>query len=72
MQHAVRFRKMAMERWSDDLVQKTACYTRFVEADWKELLKIKNPEQLEAEIEKMLAPGPIDAHKEDTPEEEKA
>jgi len=58
MKQAVKFRKMAMERWADDPLQKTAAYTAFLEADWKTLLKDKNEEAIDAVLKRMLEPGP--------------
>lgn len=56
MKHAVVFRKMALERWSGDFLQKTASYSRFVNADWKTLLKEKSAEEIQQEMERMLLP----------------
>jgi siroheme synthase-like protein len=53
---ATRFRKMVQKRWSDDMHQKTVCYTQFLEADWQSLLKEKNPSVIEDELERMLEP----------------
>lgn len=56
MKHAIKFRKMAMERWADDPVQKTAAYTQFLEADWKAMLKESDEAALEAELKRLLEP----------------
>ncbi|MEW5796955.1 MAG: bifunctional precorrin-2 dehydrogenase/sirohydrochlorin ferrochelatase [Candidatus Zixiibacteriota bacterium] len=53
---AVRFRKIVQERWKNDLHQKTVCFAQFLEADWKSLLKEKNPGAIDAELEMMLHP----------------
>ena len=56
MQQAAKFRTKVQERWPDDQHMKTVCYTQFLEADWKSLLKEKDKSLVEAEIEKMLQP----------------
>lgn len=53
---SARFRKMVQERWPGDVHQKTVCYSQFLEADWKNLLKEKDPDVVEAELERMLQP----------------
>lgn len=53
---ATRFRKMVQERWPDDVHQKTVCYTQFLEADWQNLLKEKNPSVIDGELARMLEP----------------
>jgi len=53
---AARFRRMVQERWPDDLHQKTVCYTQFLETDWQNLLKEKNPSVIDNELERMLEP----------------
>ena len=53
---AARFRKMVQERWPDDMHQKTVCYSQFLEADWKSLLKERNPTAVDGELERMLEP----------------
>jgi len=45
---------MVRARWRDDPEKKNTCYTEFLEADWKSMLKEKNQEELEAELERML------------------
>jgi uroporphyrin-III C-methyltransferase/precorrin-2 dehydrogenase/sirohydrochlorin ferrochelatase len=66
MQLAVKFRKMVLARWSDDFVQKTSCYTRFVEADWKTILKKLTEPEIDSELENMLAP--VQSESKDKPE----
>jgi len=56
MQQAAKFRKMVQERWPDNQHQKTVCFTQFLEADWKSLLKEKDKSVVEVELEKMLQP----------------
>ena len=56
MRHAVTFRKKVQERWVDDTENKTACYGRFLDADWKSILKSKNAEEVSRELDRMLEP----------------
>ena len=49
-EYAAQFRKKVQNRWPDDSEKKTGCYSRFLDADWKVLIK----EKKEDEIEKML------------------
>ena len=48
------FRGRVQEKWTDDAEKKNACFERFLEADWKSLLKEKNDTEIEAELERML------------------
>lgn len=54
MQLASTFRNRVRERWSDEPDKKHICYTEFLEADWKTLLKEKDDEQIEEELRRML------------------
>jgi siroheme synthase-like protein len=54
MKLAAKYRIMVRARWSDDPEKKNTCYTEFLEADWKSMLKEKNQEELEAELERLL------------------
>ncbi len=56
MDKAGEFRMMAQERWPGDMHQKTVCYTQFLEADWKTLLKEKDKSVVADAMEKMLEP----------------
>ncbi|UCC43171.1 MAG: bifunctional precorrin-2 dehydrogenase/sirohydrochlorin ferrochelatase [Candidatus Zixiibacteriota bacterium] len=66
MRHAVAFRKKVRERWAEDHDRKMDCYARFLEADWKTMLKESSPEEIERELDNMLEseePQPGDAPK---------
>jgi siroheme synthase-like protein len=54
MKLAASFRKRVRDRWPDDPRRKNACYTEFLEADWKSMLKELNDEQIEEELTRML------------------
>jgi siroheme synthase-like protein len=54
MRYAAAFRKDTQKRWGTDAEKKQACYTRFLEADWKTMLKQKDKEAIESELEQML------------------
>jgi siroheme synthase-like protein len=54
MRLASVFRKKVQERWPEDIEQRMACFGRFVEADWKSLIKEKSDEELESELDRML------------------
>jgi siroheme synthase-like protein len=54
MRYAAAFRKDVQKRWGSDLAKKEACYSRFLEADWKSLLKQNDQEAIEAELAQML------------------
>ncbi len=56
MKYAVRFRKMVMEQWPDDTGKKNAAFGRFLETDWKPLLKGSRDDEIEQELRKMLEP----------------
>jgi len=51
---AADFRKMAGEKYPDDAKAREACFEKFLAADWKELLKKKDPKVIEREMEEML------------------
>ncbi|MBD3402122.1 hypothetical protein GF420_04450 [candidate division GN15 bacterium] len=48
------FRNQVQQKWTGDTEKKNACYERFLEADWKTILKEKSNEEIEAELERML------------------
>ena len=54
MRLAASFRTRVRDRWPDDPRKKNACYTEFLEADWKSMLKELNDEQVEEELGRML------------------
>jgi siroheme synthase-like protein len=56
MKLAAEFRRMVQERWGNDLATKNACYERFLDADWKVLLKEKKDPELKQLLEEMTAP----------------
>ncbi len=51
---AATFRVRAREYYKDNSEKRMAAYGRFVEADWKEILKKKDPDALEAELQRLL------------------
>lgn len=51
---AAAFRIKVRERWPKDQQKQAACYGRFVNADWKEILKKKNAADIDREIAGML------------------
>lgn len=55
MRYAAEFRKQVQERWGDDSARKQDCYSRFLEADWKTLLKNKDEDAIERELAAMLS-----------------
>ena len=56
MKLAGEFRRIVQERWGNDLGTKNACYERFLDADWKTLLKEKKDPELKLMLEDMTAP----------------
>lgn len=48
------FRNLVQQKWSSDIEKKNACYERFLEADWKTMLKEKNEAEIESELERLL------------------
>ena len=54
MKLAASFRKKVQSQWPDDARRKNACYTEFLEADWKSMLKELNDDQIEQELTRML------------------
>lgn len=57
MRYAAAFRKQVQERWPADTEKKQNCYTSFLEADWKTLLKEKDKDAIERELAAMLGDG---------------
>jgi siroheme synthase-like protein len=54
MKLAASFRKRVQSQWPDDPQRKNACYTEFLEADWKTMLKESKDDQIEEELTRML------------------
>jgi siroheme synthase-like protein len=54
MRLATTFRQKVRERWATDLEKGNACFSEFLEADWKRILKEASDEEIETEIERML------------------
>jgi siroheme synthase-like protein len=54
MKLAASYRTRVQEKWADDPGKKNACYTEFLEADWKTMLKEMKDEEVEKELERML------------------
>ncbi len=49
-QSAATFRQLVMKRWPDDSAKRLACFGRFLEADWKSLIKDKNENEIIQEL----------------------
>jgi siroheme synthase-like protein len=56
MQLAASFRKKVHAKWGDDTKERFASLDRFLNADWKTLIKNKNDAELESELDKLLEP----------------
>ncbi|MCP4569378.1 MAG: bifunctional precorrin-2 dehydrogenase/sirohydrochlorin ferrochelatase [FCB group bacterium] len=53
---AADFRKKVQARHGDDPKERFASLDRFLEANWKELIKVKNDDELQAELDLLLEP----------------
>jgi len=51
---AADYRKMVQKRWKGDLDEKAAALDRFLAADWLELIKKKDEDLLQREMEQLL------------------
>jgi siroheme synthase-like protein len=54
MRLAVSFQSSVESRWANDPAAKNACYSEFLEADWKKMLEELSDEQIEKELTRML------------------
>jgi siroheme synthase-like protein len=54
MRLAASFRNRVRGQWADDPAKRDACYTEFLEADWKSILKESSDEEIEEELTRML------------------
>jgi siroheme synthase-like protein len=54
MSLAASFQSSVESRWADDPAAKNACYSEFLEADWKKMLEELSDEQIEKELARML------------------
>jgi siroheme synthase-like protein len=54
MRLAASFRSRVRARWGESPQKRDACYSAFLEADWKTLLKDSSEEEIEAELTRML------------------
>jgi siroheme synthase-like protein len=54
MKVAVSFRNRVRDHWPDDSAKKNACYTEFLEADWKTMFEDMSEEQVEEELTRMV------------------
>ena len=54
MNLAASFQSSVESRWADDPAAKNACYSEFLEADWKKMLEELSDEQIERELTRML------------------
>ena len=52
--HAHTFRKKVQARYKDDPQMRLQCFERFLSADWKTIIKMKTPEEIESELDSML------------------
>jgi len=52
--YATAFREKVQARLKGDLAKKTAAYARFLEADWKEILKEKSGDEIEVLLDEMI------------------
>jgi len=50
------FRKKVQARWSDNTKERFASLARFLEADWKELIKEKSDVELQEKLDELLEP----------------
>jgi siroheme synthase-like protein len=57
---ASRFRKRVLARWRGQPEKKAQCYNRFLQADWKTILKDKSDTEIEEELERMTEGGTED------------
>ena len=51
---ATVFRKKAHKRWKGNPQEKANSFERFINSDWKKLLKELSDEELNSELDKML------------------
>jgi siroheme synthase-like protein len=51
---AASFQKRVRSRWGDDRAKRNACFSEFLEADWKTMLKELSDDQVEEELARML------------------
>jgi len=51
---AVGFRRKVLARWKDNMDKKTASYGKFLNADWKTILKDKKDGEIEKMLDEML------------------
>jgi len=55
--YAGLFREKVQERWENDSMKKAECFDRFLQADWKVIVKEKTEEEIISELELMLEDG---------------
>jgi len=51
---ATEFRKKVHKRWKGNPQEKANCFERFIDSDWKKLLKDLKKEELDSELDKIL------------------
>jgi siroheme synthase-like protein len=51
---AASYRVKVRERWGGDMEKMNVCYTEFLEADWKTMLKEMNDDEIDGELTRML------------------
>jgi len=54
MRLAASFRVRVRSQWADDPAKRDACYSEFLDADWKSMLKELSDDQIEEELTRML------------------
>lgn len=52
--YASSFRQKVRHRWSENRSKRLECYGRFLEADWKSLIKEKNEDELNQELDQWI------------------
>jgi siroheme synthase-like protein len=52
--YAASFRLKVMNRWPGNRPKKIECFGRFIETDWKNLLKEKEDREIDQELDKLL------------------
>jgi len=51
---AAKFRLMVFKRWPDNHDKRNECFGRFLAADWKAIIKEKDGEEIERQLDEML------------------
>jgi siroheme synthase-like protein len=51
---AAEFRRKVRERWREEPAKRSECYERFVSVDWKSMLKEKEGDQIDNELDRLI------------------